>query len=743
MNLFLQKINNKKGYIYITWLGALIILSVSFLFFDSAWIFRVCFISIFVINGLFLTSFFQRLLYKNFWLNLFFANFTQIYIFSFTIALFVNFYKYTDWFLLLSLWLVSTILFILGKDLSFTDGESSVEESAVENRVSVSPPFYLTALMPFIFALGWGLLFLGRTGEYIITPWQAIPKVFVYVFLLSVFLLVILLFSRIKVGLILFLIILHSYFLHSYLPLVYETGFGGDKWRHLASENFLLTEKIYSPTLVGEPVRMTKIAGINLPEVLVAGNKTSYGNQWGLTIGLSKFLHIDIFWVDMYLGFILWSLALPILFFLLAGFVYKNTRFRLLVAFLPTIFYTFQVFGSITIPVALGNLFFFFVFYLWLLYIKEKNKFARNLALVFTLLMYLGYVLNFIVSVVLAIAMLIWSEIKNTKLRITILILFCLLSLTVVPALEIVMGYGSLKSNVWQPKQILSNTADAFGTLSGLVAFIPRPTHIDQGNWLYNQTRQTQSQASLFNLRLLPFAFTVLVWFLGLLGIQKLRKLADKKNAIFFLTSFGILLFSYIFSWYFMNGNHILARRLDLTIAFFWLIFIALGIFYLLEDFAKSRPIIIKIYTLGILLALIATSTYTSGPVLEVVTKDEVTAASFVWEKIDKNNPYCVLANTWPLLAVEYVSGRKIVAGGFPVYLEYAQPERVKIFEGLIRKPTKDNWVSKAFELTRASTCWYMVERRFLSDAVWADNLKLFGDPDYQIGKVYIWKLNE
>jgi len=355
----------------------------------------------------------------------------------------------------------------------------------------------------------------------------------------------------------------------------------------------------------------------------------------------------------------------------------------------------------------------------------------------------LGYVLNFIVGVVLAIAMLIWGEIKNTKLRFTILILFCLLSLAVVPMLEMVMGYGTLKSNVWQPKQILSNTADAFGTLSGLVAFIPRPTHIDQGNWLYNQTRQTQSQASLFALRLLPFVFTIIVWLLALLGIQKIRKLPDKKIAVFFFIFFVILLSGYIFSWYFMNGNHILARRLDLTIVFFWLVLIVLGIFYLLEDIFPHSPSSIKIYSLAIVIALVATSTYTSGPVLEVVTKDEITAASFIWERIDRESPYCVIANTWPLLGLEYVSGREIVAGGFPVYLEYAQPERVKIFEGLIRKPTKDNWLGKAFELTRANTCWYMVERRFLSDAVWVDNLKLFGDPDYQIGKVFIWQINK
>jgi hypothetical protein len=657
--------------------------------------------------------------------------------------LFVNFYKYTDWFLLFSLWLVSIVSFLLGKDLSFINREISVEELAIENRTIINPPFYLTALLPFILALGWGLLFLGRTGEYIITPWQTIPKVFVYVFLLSVFLLTILLFSRIKVGLILFLIILHSYFLHSYLPLVYETGFGGDKWRHLASENFLLTEKIYSPTLIGEPIKMTKIASINLPEVLVVGNKTSYGNQWGLTIGLSKFLQIDIFWIDMYLGFILWSLALPILFFLLAGFVYKNTRFKLLVAFLPTIFYTFQVFGSITIPVALGNLFFFFILYLWLVFMQDEKKSVRNLAIIFTFLMYLGYVLNFIIALALGVVMLLRHSLKNKKFRFVILLIYCLGLFAVIPFLEFVMGYGTLKPDIFKSNNIVSNTADAFGALSGLVAFIPKPTHIDQGNWLYNQTRQTQSQASLFNLRLLPFAFTVWLWFLSFLGIQKLRKLPDKKNAIFFLTSFGILLFSYVFSWYFMSGNHILARRLDLTIAFFWLIFIALGIFYLLEDFAKSRPIILKIYILGILLALIATSTYTSGPVLEVVTKDEVTAANFIWQSLDKQKPACVIANTWPLLALEYVSGRKVIAGGFPVYLEYAQPERVKIFEGLIRRPTKDDWVDKAYKTTGAEICWYMVEKRFLSDSIWVENIKLFGNPHYQIGKVFIWKLEK
>ncbi len=730
--------SNRRNLNIFYWLN-IIVLGLNFFWQQTPWLNTIAFVIFFIMTGIYAGVFFNRLLNLSPFKSLVFGYLVFIYWLSFTIAIFVNFYKYSNLFALLSVVFLALVFFWLGKSLTF----SQQQVISAESDFSIRPPFYLTYALPLLFILGIVLLLSARTGDYIITPWQVIPKIFIYIFLLITFSIGVLIFSKLKTGFIIVLIVLHSYFLHAYLPIVYQTGFGGDKWRHLASEKYLASEQVYSPSLIGEPLKMMSIGPWQVPEVLLAGNKTSYGNQWGLTLLLSYFLNVNIFWIDYWLIYILWSFFIPLLLYQIAGFIYQSKQFRLLVAFLPTIFYTLQVFGAITIPVSLGFIYFLAVLYLWLYYIRNQDQRVRNIAILLSLLMYFSYVLYFIIILVMGVGFLLWGEIRKPKVRRYVLITWLILSCLVVPVLEIVMGYGAVKENILNPSVVFNQLADAFGTLTGVVAFIPRPTHIDQGNWLYNQTRQTQSQASLFNLRLLPLMFTGLIWLLALAGIEKIRKLADKKIAIFFLLSLVVMIVSYVFSWYFMEGNHILARRLDVTISFFWLVLIALGVFYLINDFLPKVDKFVKIYGLIIFISLVAASTYTSGPVLEVVTHDEIKAANFVWDNIDKNSPYCVVANTWPLLGLEYVSGREIIAGGFPVYLEYAQPERVKIFEGLIRKPKVDNWLAKAFAVTGARECWYMVEKKWMSDDVWQTNIELLGDPQEQIGKVYLWRFTQ
>lgn len=726
---------------HIVTLFALLVLTLNFFSWRVPLVEILAFIIFFVATGLLLARALRTVLPGTALWQIFYAYFSLFFTISFIIGAVVSLYKYTPIFSVVTLWLVGTAVWFFLFLRQRREVSVPAEVPVNDEGPTVGQHRYLLLLLPVLLAGGTALLLLGRTGEYILTPWESIPKVYVYVFLLISFIMALLVFSRARVRVILFFLILYSFLLHAYLPAVYQTGFGGDKWRHLASEKYLQTETVYSPALFGESLRWLDVGPVRLPEVLVAGNKTSYGNQWGITLLMAEFLHVDIFWIDYWLVFVIWSLAAPLLFYQLAGVVYSRRSFRLLVAFLPALFYTFQVFGAITIPVSLGNLFFYFVLWLWLIYWRDRHKGVRQLAVVFSLLMYFGYVLNFILVMELALVILALTSIRSLPWRRAVVIVLFLGALALLPALEALMGYGSLKTNAFTPTGIVSNTADAFGTLSGLVAFIPRPTHIDQGNWLYNQTRQTRSQASLFNLRQIPFFFTVLVWGLILLGIQKIRKLPDKKVGWFVLAALSVLLINYCFSWYFMNGNHILARRLDLTISFFLLILLGLGIYYVLEDIWLRVALSTKIYGFALALAAIAASTYTSGPVLEVVTTDEVTAARSVWEQIDKQSPYCVVANTWPLLGLEYASGRQIVAGGFPVYLEYAQPERVRIFEGLIRKPRREDWLAQAFAVTGARECWYMLERRWVSDQVWQDNIDLFGQPQQQFGKVVVWRL--
>lgn len=726
------------------WWFNLILLVLNFLILKVAFLDVAFFIIWFLLTGWCLAKILKKvLIWSDCWI-LSFSYFTLFYLLSFVIAIFVDFYKLTDVFIVISLLIVGLIIFLVSRRTSFITQEININFLSNNDGRSETfkVPKYLILILPFLFILGLYLLLSARTGEYILTPWQVIPKIYVYVFLLITFTVSLIIFSKAKVKTILFLIILHSFLLHAYLPTVYATGFGGDKWRHLASEQYLMQESVYSPSLFGEPVKMVKVGPIDLPEVLVAGNKTSYGNQWGLTIILSKFLHIDIFWIDYLFLFLVWSIFFPLLLYKFGELIYNRTSFKLLLAFLPVLFYTFQVFGAITLPVALGSLFFFFVFYLWLKYLQTDDRGLRNLAIILSILMYFGYILNFILIIEVGFFVLVWRGVKNITSRRLILIWLIVLFILSVPLLEVLMGYGGLKNDREVGQVMVNGLADAVGTLTGLVAFIPRPTHIDQGNWFYNQTRQTQSEASLFSLPILPFITTLFLWGLALLAIEKIKKLPDKRIPRFILVGTAVLLANYIISWYFMTGNHILARRLDLTIAFFVMILIALGIYYLLEDVLKKIDVRRKVFALSLFVAVVASSTYTSGPFLEVVTRDEIDAAKYVWERIDKSSgKYCVIANTWPLLGLEYVSAREIIAGGFPVHLEYAQPERVKIFEGLIRRPYREDWIGQAFAINQAGECWYMLERKWVSDKIWQENIELLGLPQEQIGKVYVWQI--
>ena len=688
-------------------------------------------------------SFFLQNIFKR-GLSLYFSLFVVVYLLSFFLGIVIDLYKYSDYLLLLTLFVLAGFVYslkIIGQKQHRENGSlEGVDEIIPGNAVAVNK--YLAIFLPLLVVVGLLLLFKSRTGEYILTPWQVIPKLYVYLFLIITFTVVNIIFSKLKTKIILLIIIIYSLALHAYLPFVYQTGFGGDKWRHLASERYLLEEKVYSPALFGEPIRWMEVGPLRLPEVLVAGNKTSYGNMWAITIALSKFLSVDVFWVDYWLGFVLWSLFLPVFMYLWGGLIYNNRHFRLLLAFLPSIFYIMQSFGAITIPVAFGSLFFYFVFYLWMKFYISGDRLVRNFALLLSVLMYFGYILNFLLIAEIAAAVLLLRRVANKKLRMLIAgVLFVVFS-TTIPLLEAVMGYGGFKPSLFSWRGIINGLADAFGSLTGLIAFIPRPIHIDQGNWLYNQTRSTQSSASLLSLSVLPFIFTTLVWGVILLGVEKLRRLTDKRVAKFIGMGLVVLLVNYIWSWYFMTGNHILARRLDLIIVFGLNIFFALGVFYLLDNTLPKVKWNYKVFSLLIILSIITISTYTSGPFLEVVTQDEVQAAKYVWQNIDKESgKFCVVANTWPLLAVEAESARAIIGGGFPVYLEYAQPERVKIFEGMLRFPLQKPWLQQAQQITGASECWYMVEKRWLSDKVWQENLQALGKWLKQIGQVYIWKV--
>jgi hypothetical protein len=602
----------------------------------------------------------------------------------------------------------------------------------------------------------------ARTGVFILSPWDALSSFTIMLFFVITFIVVRMIFSKRSIGLVLSIIIIFSYMTHLYLPVIYETGFGGDKWRHLGAEQWLQDGEIYTPSIWGEQRSNIHFGPIAVPEALVAGNKTSYASQWSTTIMLAEAIGVNIFWIDLLLVFILWSLFLPLILYLFGKIILEKERLGLLLAFLPSLFYTFQSEGAITIPVSFGHLFFFFVLLLWMYYVKQGKKSTLYFAGALSLIFYWGYILNFFVLLLIGALSISWRKLfiershwdklkskygfsdKRLALRDkTIFGLIVLVSIFAIPFLEVFQGLSAYAQGSFSAIGVVDALADSFGRLSGFIGIIVPPDFIDQGNFLYNQTKESLSRLPLFSYRVVPFVVSMIVWVLVWWAIYRvIRYMRDKKTLVLLAILFIITILSYFISWSFTEGVHILARRLNETIVFFMIIFLGYGIWLFLSENRIKIPQRKKILAVTFVLAFIATSTYASGPKLQLVTADELEAARIVWsEHQSDTQPYCVIANTWPLLGLEAVSGRKITAGNFPLYQEYAQPERVKIFEGMSKAPSQ-TWIDGAFRVTNAQVCYYMTENRWINDRVLDKTVELLGEPQ-RVGTVYIWRIEK
>lgn len=708
--------------------------------------------------------------------------FLMLYLISFAMAFWIVIWKITVELMVVSLVGLSLVISVLCRRVieveplvirdEFSKTGEELRRGAVNNSQQIEIKKRIWVFLAIATIIAIAFLFLARTGGYILTPWEVIQPIYIYLYILISFLVFLIIFSRYKFRTILVVIILHSFLLHSYLPIVYKTGFEGDKWRHLASERWLQDGRVYSPSLFGEPLRAKKIGPLLIPEVFIVGNKTSYANQWGLTIALSWILGIDVFWVDMFLVFIMWSILVPVFLFRLGQFFFKDKRFLGILAFTPALFYPMQVYGAITIPVAFGFLYFVYVFILWLKYLnKDEDDANKNflwLLLILTALMYFNYLVYFILILEIGLAIAIFRKtlslprFSRWRLRLAILFFgtsFCLLF--VIPTLDKAVGLSNFKMKELFSFWLLPNQLGEFilGKLLGFAEFIPLPIFISQGNFILMQiSKNGLLRAALFEFISWQIWVSLFIWFFITYGLVKMARTKPRRLKFIWILFFIILLLNHFISMYYMEGVRLLSKRLDLAISFFALPLLAFGIYKLIFSKLTGIKVKARIVALGLVVAVSSGLAYASGPKLEVVTQAELKASEYIWSdwsqknkktaaeaknsRSPKNN-YCVLANTWPLLALEATSRRNIVAGGFPIYTEYAQPERVQLWKKMTADPSI-RYLEKSLAVTGSNFCYFMVEKKWLGaeDKTQDEKLKqLFAMfEEYQkFGEVYVF----
>jgi hypothetical protein len=425
---------------------------------------------------------------------------------------------------------------------------------------------------------------------------------------------------------------------------------------------------------------------------------------------------------------------------------------------------------------------------------QEGNVWLNWSLVIFTILMYFSYALYFVLAIELAIVawllkrMLSPDRIALAKRTLLVsILLFTLCCILILPILDTGYGLSRFKANLNFP--LVINSLGAF--FKNLVigqAIFSRTHFVEQDNLIYMESSVTQTKTTLLNT--LPWAYilTPIILFFVIWGLVRIKKMVLKTTGIILASFLFITLFNQFIGSFLMEGNHIFTKRLVVFTSFLLVPFFAWGLW----SFIKIKMALVtaraKIILVCLILALIGTTTYASGPKMQVVTHDEKEAAEYVWSEIKKENlgrpartevhsggshllteerplvetregeltpgdikgrGYCVLANTWPLLALEAESGRQIMAGGFPIYLEYGQSERVQLFERMNQGPSI-KYLEKAIEITGASSCYFMTEKRWLGrdlmtmgDKEEDEILELLkntlGQPEV-IGQVYIWK---
>ena len=624
---------------------------------------------------------------------------------GFLAGIFVVFYK-------LNLPAIGTILavnifFILAlRRLVKIPVEITIDYPTVEAELT-APNSAWWGVILYLTLAGYGfyLLYGSRSGGNLVTPWQTIDHLYLYVFALATLLLGGLIFSRLSASAVLFFCIVHALLLHSYLPLTHELFYGADQWRHVAVEQRLVAERALESAKLSAPANTLEVK-YRLTASGLSVNALAYSSFWGATAFIARAAHVDLITLNKWLVPILWSLLLPLLLFEIGKTLGWSDRASLFLVWLSFLPFTWQAAGALTLPSSFGFLVWLLSVVLLLKRIQDPDRHQLPVLLVFGLLSFFGYSLYLILfwlGWVLA-ELIIRLKVKNISLRVSVIVGLALLVALVLPAVELVSHYSAFNPDLnWfhQVKQLVGNLSAWY------LAAGPQAGDIATGNIIFNQLPLAAFVSNLFTVwRWWLVAFMLL--FLAAAGFGFVVCLKKQNKEQQWLAAFGGALFlTYIGARYFLIGENIFTRRLDPVLALFLVIFFVVWLqrflFPLYEGGAKVGRFVAS--SLVFLLTVARTAAYSLGPDTGTVSASEYAAMRYVWEQGENNARRCVIADLYPLLALEAISSKDIVGGGFPINQYFSQPELVFLYRNF--SASASDW-QEALRLTGAKRCAFV-----------------------------------
>lgn len=608
--------------------------------------------------------------------------------------------------------------------------------------------FFLIPIYIVLWGVGIFLLWQKPADGILNSPWQAINKLYLPIFFLLTVALGAIVFSQHKVKHILLCIIMHSFLLHLYLPVSHVLPWGGDVWRHIGIEQKLMAGEYYPPVLAGPEAKWREVFNIDLPEALIIPNKYVYGQLWGITVLLSQTLQIDLIDMNKWLLPILWSVIFPLILFRLGKILFGSWRSGLILAVSPSIFFPFQVLGAISEPVSLGYLTFFFTLMLWLQYLRDEVQWQKYITIIFALLMVFGYTMHFIFIWFIILFSYLYKKISSLPINFKNKLLYSLAFLGALffPLLEI---FGKISR--WPAQfNFISQLKQFIGQFTGwYFASQIRPHDILSGNIIFNHTPDFAFVPSLFmDWRWPIMPLIILIWLFAGYAVFFDKKLNTQTQWVLLKLFSSMIVGGYIIGWFFLEGDRSFIRRFDAIFAFCILVFFiyGLGAVFKKRVFYFYRRIIVLLLCFGF--GWLSSAVYASGPDMRVVSQNEYDVADYISQKIDgstsspqdkKEKKHCVLADTWVLLALEGISGQKIVGGGFPIDYQFAQKERVAFYDE-IQSGNNADILPRMRETTKAQKCFVILPRNVVTPEKFKYMRDIIGNEGVLKADFFIWE---
>ncbi|HLC69755.1 MAG TPA: hypothetical protein VJH75_01785 [Patescibacteria group bacterium] len=635
------------------------------------------------------------------------SGFLSLFVFSFLSSPFILWFRYAALEISLAFLLNGLLAWYLKTCVVKGVQVVEKEEAAVVSTAWQFMPGRLIGFYIYIIIFGLGLYLLQSkiSSDTILSPWQVIREEYIYIYALATFVLGLNIFSKLSSRWILLLLVLQTLLTVSYLPLTHVLIYGADGWRHMATEAQLMESGRIALKDFG--------SGFNALVNALNPGRFSYAWFWGLGVVIAKLTGATLIEVNKWLGPVLWAGGFPVLLFTLFKTWFKQERLSLLLVWFSSIFFALQVGGAFTLPVNTGFLFFLILLYLLTKHLENPLPGQKWFLGLLGFLSLFGYFIYFVLF------FLAWGIVvltKKPKVSCRQIVLMALGGGLVIPFLEWLFNYSNIgKINFLGKIQQLVGNFTGFYFATG-----PRPHDILTGNILFNQT---PSYAYVGNFLLQNkwwlVIIAIVVWGLVFYGVVTYFK---KQTNIWIGILFLAVFTSLIIGRYFLSGEQILSRRLDLVFALGAVFYLGWTIQWMLARWKIEEKVATRLGTILLILifSLTITASYTLGPDTKTVSSYEYLEMDRVWEQEKDKEYHCVIADTYPLLALEAISAKGIVGGGFPMNAYFAQPERVEIVEKAKKSSgfLSDEDLARAKEVTGAEKC-YFSKGLFSGDMVW------------------------